>query len=93
MSVILKNCNPPILGIDSDYKVQKNILLYGEDGKYCENYSNRDFYLWVKALWAFYLDDIDKEFWNELAEQWEKQDYIPIFYGINDYELCANPYD
>ena len=25
-----------------------------------------------------------------MAEQWEQQDYIPIFYGINDYELCAN---
>ena len=78
------------MGIDSDYKVQKNILLYGENGKYCENYSNRDFYLWLKALWTFYLDDIDKEFWNEIADQWEQQDYIPIFYGINDYELCAN---
>jgi len=86
----IKELYPPILGIDSDYKVQKNILLYGEDGKYCENYSNRDFYLWLKALWTFYLDDIDKEFWNEMADQWEQQDYIPIFYGINDYELCAN---
>lgn len=86
----IKELYPPILGIDSDYKVQKNILLYGEDGKYCENYSNRDFYLWLKALWTFYLDDIDKAFWNEMAEQWEQQDYIPIFYGINDYELCAN---
>ena len=86
----IKELYPPILGIDSDYKVQKNILLYGEDGKYCENYSNRDFYLWLRALWTFYLDDIDKEFWNEIADQWEQQDYIPIFYGINDYELCAN---
>lgn len=86
----IKELYPPILGIDSDYKVQKNILLYGENGKYCENYSNRDFYLWLKALWTFYLDDIDKEFWNEIADQWEQQDYIPIFYGINDYELCAN---
>lgn len=64
------------------------LLDLSEDG-FDANYSNMDFYLWLKALYTFHLDHIDKELWNEMASLWEKLDKISYLFGVDYYALCT----
>lgn len=85
----IKELYPSVFDFEFDHYAQMHILLDpGEDGIY-NNYSNKEFYLWLKALWTFHLDHIDKEFWNEMASLWDSQDKISLLFGIDYYELCT----
>lgn len=54
-----------------DFMSQMHTLLGDIDEEDYENYNNGLFCLWIKALWHFYLDRIDEEFWHRLASLWD----------------------
>lgn len=85
----IKEMYPSVFDLDFDYYAQMHALLdLSEDGVHA-NYSNKDFYLWLKALYTFHLDHIDKDFWNEMASLWEKPDKISYLFGVDYYALCT----
>ena len=85
----IKEMYPSVFDLDFDYYAQMHALLdLSEDGVHA-NYSNKDFYLWLKALYTFHLDHIDKELWNEMASLWEKPDKISYLFGVDYYALCT----
>ena len=79
----IKEMYPSVFDLEFDYYAQMHALLdLSEDG-FDANYSNMDFYLWLKALYTFHLDHIDKELWNEMASLWEKLDKISYLFGVD----------
>ena len=85
----IKDMYPPLLDMEFDYYGQMHILLDINKDTQGKNYSNIDFYLWLKALWTFHLDHIDKDLWNELTALWDTQEMRSLCFGTLDYTVCV----
>lgn len=85
----IKDMYPPLLDMEFDYYGQMHSLLDISKDTQGKNYSNIDFYLWLKALWTFHLDHIDKDLWNELTALWDTEEIRSLCYGSLEHIVCV----